>query len=105
VITIVYAWAMPVLQLQGISPIDFKRHLRLACKRGEHAGRLIKDGHSYSLTPTALAANTHDFAKTLNGVKDHPTKDNQVPAFVLCAMFELYKCPHRAPVDLTWKCD
>lgn len=35
---------------KGISTIDLRRHLRLACKRGVQAGRLRKDGLNYSLT-------------------------------------------------------
>ncbi|CAK8672404.1 unnamed protein product [Clavelina lepadiformis] len=35
--------------IQGISSTEFSRHLRLACKRGVHAGRLIKDGLIYKI--------------------------------------------------------
>ena len=37
------------LILQGIPSTEFVRHLRLACKRGFHAGRLVKNGIEYSM--------------------------------------------------------
>nr|CAB3257896.1 histone acetyltransferase KAT6A [Phallusia mammillata] len=71
--------------IEGISAIDFSRHLRLACKRLVNAGRLIKDGLIFRLAPNALPM-SQELPKVSNPViKDEEnTNETSSPPMRVC---------------------